>query len=170
LAGGVEELFRSTKVGALPIGLWPKLFSVTSNATNAEPGFKGTDVRCLCAQRGVQPRGAYLSERCFICELPPTPRVLHPHVCLAAASCSPPASPPPRRCTTPSGRRRACTAGPLARQEPLNSKLFKKESSNFQTDASSTSSPATAIPVWKAGKNDNGIYSKIFALNEPPRE
>jgi hypothetical protein len=34
---GMEELFRSTKVEALPIGLWPKLFSVTSNA---EPGFK----------------------------------------------------------------------------------------------------------------------------------
>jgi len=33
---GMEELFRSTKVEALPIGLWPKLFSVTSNA---EPGF-----------------------------------------------------------------------------------------------------------------------------------
>jgi hypothetical protein len=35
---GLEELFRSTKVEALPIGLWPKLFSVTSNT---ELGFKG---------------------------------------------------------------------------------------------------------------------------------
>ena len=33
---GMEELFRSTKVEALPIGLWPKLFSVSRNA---EPGF-----------------------------------------------------------------------------------------------------------------------------------
>jgi hypothetical protein len=32
---GMEELFRSTKVEALPIGLWPKLFSDTRNA---EPG------------------------------------------------------------------------------------------------------------------------------------
>jgi hypothetical protein len=35
----MEELFRSTKVEALPIGLWPKLVSVTSNA---EPGFKSS--------------------------------------------------------------------------------------------------------------------------------
>jgi len=32
---GMEELFRSTKVEALPIGLWPKLFSDTSNAEPA---------------------------------------------------------------------------------------------------------------------------------------
>jgi hypothetical protein len=36
---GKEELFRSTKVEALPIGLWPKLFSVTSNV---EPGFNAS--------------------------------------------------------------------------------------------------------------------------------